>query len=317
MFPDKSSMERDASTRGYIWAFVAVLAMSNVYIFSKAALNEVHLAQFGFYWFLFGLIWNTVFAIKTCKISTFRNLQARQWTILVIIGLLEVIGTTSFFTGINTIENPSIASFLANMTPVFVTLLGVIVLGERFNKVEVAGMILTIGGAFIISYRGSSSLRHLFLPGSEYIVFSSMVFAFSTIVIKKNVLRLPPALLSLNRVIYLFLFSAVMIPVFGQDLQVSTSALVNMGIGSVLGPFLAVLASYNALKHIEAGRASILGSTKGLFVLVGAYFYFNNIPASHQVLGGLITIIGVTLVTFGRMNFRRKKKKSTDPPILK
>ncbi|HPE57228.1 MAG TPA: DMT family transporter [Bacteroidales bacterium] len=300
-------MLQKQATHGYIWAFVAVLAMSNVYIFSKAALNEVHLVQFGFYWFLFGLTWNLVFALKTCKLSTFRNLQKKQLIILMLIGILEISGTTIFFTGISTIENPSVASFLANMTPVFVTILGVFVLSERFNRIEVLGMILTVGGAFIISYRGSQSMQQLFLPGSEFIVASSLIFAFSTIVVKKNVLKLPPALLSLNRVIFLFIFSLAMLPVFNQSLHVSTSALINMGIGSVLGPFLAVLASYNALRYIEAARASILGSSKGLFVLVGAYLYFNNIPEKIQIIGGIITIAGVLMVTFGKMKLNRKK----------
>jgi drug/metabolite transporter (DMT)-like permease len=310
-------MSINQTTRGYIWAFVAVLAMSNVYIFSKAALNEVHLAQFGFFWFLFGLIWNVIFAVKTCKIATFRNLRQKQLLIMSIIGLLEVMGTTAFFMGINTIENPSVASFLANMTPVFVTFLGIFLLGERFNLVEMIGMILTVGGAFIISYQGYQSMVQLFLSGSEYILFSSLIFAISTIVIKKNVLRLPPALLSLNRVVFLFIFSIVMIPVFGQSLNVSTKALINMGIGSILGPFLAVLASYNALKYIEAGRSSILGSTKGLFVLLGAYIYFNSIPGVQQVFGGVVTIIGVLLVTFGRMKINRRIKSTVNAQVLK
>ena len=145
-------MIRDESLKGYAWAFVAVLAMSNVYIFSKAALNEAELVQFGFFWFLFGLLWNLIFAIRTCKLSTFRNLRRKQVGILALIGMLEIIGTTSFFSGINSIENPGIASFLANMTPVFVTLLGISILGERFNRVEVSGMVLTVIGALVISY---------------------------------------------------------------------------------------------------------------------------------------------------------------------
>lgn len=293
-------MKSNEIVRGYLWAFVAVLAMSNVYIFSKAALNEVTLAQFGFFWFLFGLVWNLIFALKTCKLSTFLGLRKKQFLTLGIIGVLEVVGTTSFFTGIRTIDNPSVASFLANMTPVFVTLLGISLLKERFNLTEAAGMVLTVAGAVIISYRGQKTFEELFLAGTEYIVFSSLVFAVSTIVVKKNVLRLPPALLSLNRVIFLFFFSLAMILSLGQSFSVTHSALINMGIGSMLGPFLAVLASYNALKYIEASRQSIIGSTKGLFVLAGAYIYFQSIPEGYQIIGGIVTIIGVILVTFGR-----------------
>ena len=67
-------MIKNTPIRGYIWAFVAVIAVSNVYIFSKAALNVVHIAQFGFYWFALGLVWNVLFAAKTCKLSAIRNI---------------------------------------------------------------------------------------------------------------------------------------------------------------------------------------------------------------------------------------------------
>ena len=53
--------------KGYIFSFIAVLAMSNVFIFSKAALNEVELIQFGFYWFGFAILWNLLYALPAKK----------------------------------------------------------------------------------------------------------------------------------------------------------------------------------------------------------------------------------------------------------
>ncbi len=48
--------------RGYLYAFLSVLAISNVYIFSKAVLNEINIFQFGVLWFGFGLIWILIYA---------------------------------------------------------------------------------------------------------------------------------------------------------------------------------------------------------------------------------------------------------------
>ena len=50
------------TVKGYLFALIATLAFSNVYIFSKAALNEVHLAQFGIYWCAIGVIFSLLFA---------------------------------------------------------------------------------------------------------------------------------------------------------------------------------------------------------------------------------------------------------------
>ncbi len=88
---------------------------------------------------------------------------------------------------------------------------------------------------------------------------------------------------------------------YRNSFAIPASALLNITIGSVLGPFLAVIAAYNALKYIEASRTSILGSTKSLFVLFGSYLYFHNFPQTLQIIGGILTIIGVLLISFGKM----------------
>ncbi len=295
-------MIKNPAVKGYLWTFLSVIALSNVYIFSKAALNEVHIAQFGFYWFGLGMVWNLIFTIKTCKFSTIRKINRKTAGILIVIGILETVATTLFFLGLFTIENPSVTSFLGNMGPIFVTILGVSLLKERFNSLELFGMLLTLAGAFIISYRGSDTLGDIFIKGTGYVVLGSLVFSFSTIIVKKNVGKsLSPAIISLNRTVFLFVFAFVMMFVFRNSFSIPTSALLNISIGSVLGPFLAVVAGYNALKYIEASRTSILGSTKSLFVLFGSYLYFHNFPQTLQIIGGILTIIGVLLISFGKM----------------
>ncbi len=61
-------MKSDAF-KGYLFALVATLAFSNVYIFSKAALNEVHLAQFGLYWFAMGSVLSLLYAFWNKKLA--------------------------------------------------------------------------------------------------------------------------------------------------------------------------------------------------------------------------------------------------------
>ncbi len=301
-------MAKSPSIKGYFWVFISVIALSNVYIFSKAALNEVHIAQFGVYWFGLGMLWNLLFTAKTCKLSTIRKINLKTAGILSVIGILETAATTLFFLALFTIENPSVTSFLGNMGPIFVTILGVSLLKERFNYIEFLGMVITIIGAFIISYRGSDTMGNLFINGTGYVVLASLIFSFSTIIVKKNVgTKLSPAIISLNRTIYLFVFALVMLLVFQKSFAIPGSALINITIGSVLGPFLAVVAGYNALKYIEASRASMLGSTKSLFVLFGSFLYFHHLPQTIQIIGGMLTIIGVLLISFGKLILNKKQ----------
>ncbi len=47
-------MKMTTPLKGYLLALLSVVAISNVYIFSKVALKEVSLPQFGVYWFGLG-----------------------------------------------------------------------------------------------------------------------------------------------------------------------------------------------------------------------------------------------------------------------
>jgi drug/metabolite transporter (DMT)-like permease len=301
-------MLKHPKVRGYALAFLATVAMSNVFIFSKAALNEVDLFQFGFYWFGFAIVWNVLYAIPARRYVEVRNLSRSSIRALVIIGLLELGGTGLFFIAIDIVENPAIVSFLVNLTPLFVTLMGLVFLRERFNIFEGLGFLLTLAGAFIISYKIGGSMEEVFIPGTGYIIVSCFLLAIGFIISKKFITNIDPGILAINRVLYLFAASAILLYAYGSPLAVSWKGFYNMLIGSFVGPFLTAFSQYSALRYIEASRTSIIQSTKSLFVLVGAYVYFNTFPETHQVLGGLITIGGVFLVTLGRWMIRRGKK---------
>ncbi len=292
--------------KGYLFSFIAVLSMSNVFIFSKAALNEVDLIQFGVYWFGFAILWNLLYALPTKKYKNITRLKRNSYLALIFIGVFELVGTTFFFIAINKVENPAIVSFLGNMTPVFVTTLGVLLLKEKFNVLEAFGFVLTISGAFIISFNKGSSLSDIFMEGTGYVILASFLFSFAFIVAKKTIKNVDPGILAMNRVMYLFVFSLMLLIIKHVPLNISWKGMYNIILGSLLGPFLTALANYSALQYIEVSRASIIGSTKSLFVLIGAYVYFGTFPQTLQLIGGLATVLGVILVITGKRLFKKK-----------
>lgn len=292
--------------KGYLFVFISVLAMANVYIFSKAALKEINIIIFGFYWFAFALFYNLIFLFYSKKYKEIKSLNKSNLLILLLIGVLEVLGTISFFSAINAMSNPAIVSFLANLAPVLITIFGVLILKEKFIKIEVIGILLTIGGALIISFNPGFEIASDFIKGAIFIFISNLIYATSTIISKKNIQKINPVLLSLNRVLFLFVISAIAVVVTGNSLVVSLSVLKYISFGSLLGPFLAALAGYSAIKYIEASRSAVVGSSKSLFVLLTAYLYFDQLPQYYQLIGGVITVIGVLLISTGKLIYKKK-----------
>ena len=94
-----------------------------------------------------------------------------------------------------------------------------------------------------------------------------------------------------------------------ESFSISGRATMNMVIGSGLGPFLTGLAQYSSLRYIEASRTMIIQSTRSLLVLVGSMIYLSILPELLQLIGGIITIIGVIVMTWGKMRQNRQESR--------
>ncbi len=291
--------------KGYFFAILATVSFSNVYIFSKAALNEIHLIQFGFYWYAMGTILNSLWTVYKGNLQILSTLRGPQVRILILLGFLEILTNSSFFLSIHIIPDPSVTSFLGNLYPVFLTLGAVILLKERFSLIESAGVLLAFSGAFIISFSGGTSIRDMFIPGTMVVFVNALLAAGTSLVVKVNVKKLSPELITLNHNLWLLVFATVLMFATGQSFEVPVSALINMAIGSFLGPFMGILAIYYSFQYMEASRSSIIQSLKGIVVLVGAYLYFGTLPLPHQLLGGLLTVAGVLVMSLAQARMLR------------
>jgi drug/metabolite transporter (DMT)-like permease len=293
--------------KGYLGVFVSVLAMSNVYIFSKSALRELSLSQFGVYWFGIALLLNIVYLLISRKYKELLSINKQQIFILIKLGFIEVIATTGFFAAIKIMENPATVSFLANIGPVYVTLLGFWILKEKLSRYEIFGGALTLLGAFIISYKPNWNLSDNFILGLMIIGSYTFIFALGKVLSKKHIAKFNPSILSINRVIFLLIFSLIIFFLQEESFTISNKALLNIFMGASLGPLLAALAGYYAIQFIPASKASLLGTFKGFLILITSYIYFGIFPLWYQVFGGTLTVLGVVLITLTKQKTKKIK----------
>ena len=126
-------MKRNQST-GTIYAFGAAIALAASFVFSKSVLNQISMVHFGVIWFHFGVLWNgTWFLLQ----REYRNLPGSFWRktiVAVTIALFEGAATGLFYLAIDAMENPAVVSFIGNIGPVFVTILGLTLLRETVSK---------------------------------------------------------------------------------------------------------------------------------------------------------------------------------------
>jgi drug/metabolite transporter (DMT)-like permease len=293
-------MKLKPELKGYAYILMATVTGSTVYVFSKAALNEITLFQFGTWWFAFAIVWNLLFTLRSPETRRFNPIPGNMLKLFLLLGLVETLATGIFYTAVSLAPNPSIPSFLRNTEYIFVTLLGVILLRERFRGLEIAGMALTIIGAFVVSWHRDGTFRSFFTGSSGLMFLCTSVYAVRTILNKRFIHAISPSRMAINRALFMFVTSAVILAALRQPLRIPAGVVLSIVVGSCLGPFLTSIGQYSALKYIEASRAAIIQSTTALFTVIGVFLYFGKLPLGYQAVGGLITICGVMLLIMGR-----------------
>ncbi|MBA7557057.1 hypothetical protein ES705_49787 [subsurface metagenome] len=145
----------------------------------------------------------------------------------------------------------------------------------------------------------------MFLEGTVYVVLASLFFSIAAIIARKYNKYIEGSELSFVRVLLLFVSFVILFLFSSSDLEISSRALINMSIGSILETLITIVLAYEAFKYIEATRNSLVLSTRSLFVLLSAYLYFHIFPDTFQVIGGMLTIVGVIAITTGKMLMKK------------
>jgi len=294
-------MQSNQST-GYIYALGASLALASSFVFSRSVLNHLTMVQFGLFWFAMGVAWNGIWFVSRRDYRQLKKKAGPTTAVALLVAVLEGAATGLFYLAIKAMENPAVVSFIGNVGPVFVTLMGVILLRERFRRTQVAGIVITIIGLFVINYREGGFAGFLD-PGSRYVISASFLFALATIAGRRFHRHLVPGYMSLIRSFLLALVMAILFFRSGDWPQMSLQVWRDLSIGSLLETLIVIVLAYQALKMIEATKTSLIISTKGVWTLVLAWIFLGVFPTGVQLAGGLLTLLGVWLITWkGRVN---------------
>jgi len=295
-------MKLSKQLKGTLIALLATLTFSNVYIFSKMAMRDITLASFGVLWFGIALMWNTLYNRYKKKPVSFKALPKTSKRTLLLIACSELIATSAFFIAIQLTPNPTIVSFLANTSPVFVVILGFFFLKERFSYPEISGIVLTLIGVSLINYTESGfQLRELNSPGSLATFIFALFYGISLVLAKSEIRTLPSSMITLYRNVALWL-GFILYNLYLFELpNYSQESLLYIFIGSLFGPFLGTILTFSALNHLEASKVTLIITSRSFFIILGTFIFMGILPSQNQFIGGLFTIIGIIVISLAGM----------------
>ena len=251
-----------------------------------------------------GVVWNGAWFLIRREYLNLRDSIKTKTSIALVIALLEGAATGLFYLAIKEMENPAVVSFIGNIGPVFVTIMGVTLLRERFRNIQILGILITILGIFVINFR-EGGFAGFMDPGSIYVIGAALLFSVATIVGRRHHKMLIPGYMSLIRS---FLLAVAMLIFFlseGPMPELTSALLRDLSIGSFLETLIVIVFAYQALKIIEATKTSLIISSKGVWTLILAWIFLGVFPTMLQLTGGILTLIGVWLITWERSITRR------------
>jgi len=284
---------------------VALLAIGATFFGSfmgacvKLLSDDLHPVIICFYRCLMGLIIITPFIIK----NNFQALQTDNMRLQILRALINIISMICWFTAIGMMHLEK-ATALGFTTPLFTTVLAVIVLGEVIRFHRTAALLLGFIGILII-------IRPGYMPfefGTILMLIASFSFSFVLIFVKK----LSATDSSLTIIFYHLLYMTpaffILSLFYWQSINFNQLVIFSlMGSSGLLSHWCLA----QAFKMSDTTFVMPLQFTKLIWASLIGLFIFAEQPDIWTWVGGVIIFISVVYITY-REAFR---KKGTSKPI--
>lgn len=281
-------------------ATFAVVVWGGTFIATKIALQEASPAT---------IVW-VRFAIGVLILGG-TVLQRRQFALpersdLAYLALLGFIGVTFHqwlqATGLQTAQATTTAWIVAS-TPVFIAILGWLVLKEKFSLGRITGIILAAGGVLTVVSKGNFSGLISGQEGTigDILVFISAInWAVYTVLSRRELPRHPAARMMFYVMLFGWLFTTLWIFAAGPGLtelpDLSARAWAAILLLGIFGSGFAYIAYYDALQALPASQLGAFLNIEPLVTTLMAAAMIGEAITAITLLGGAIILLGVYLV---------------------
>jgi len=290
----ESRSRRTSRFKGLVLAIGGVLLISANFVTVKYVLGEYNPFTFLPLWFIVASLASTVWLMVSRP--PWRAQLQRNLGPLLGIGLANGVAAALVFSGLSYLD-PSVTAFLARSGALYSIILGYTVLGERFSRRCLVGMVLILAGVGVITYSsGAAQLLGIVLVLVGY-VFSSLNYLFGKQVTKST----NPVVLIWARSAGSLVVAIVIAAASGRfELHLSVPHLTVLVVGAIIGPFMGQMLCFYSMRYIGLSELEIMRATSPLIVLAYSLVFLGMLPPLRQGIGGAVVVIGVLLLVSSR-----------------
>jgi drug/metabolite transporter (DMT)-like permease len=285
--------------RTIIEAVFAVIVWGATFVATKVALKDIQPATIVFLRFAMGVV---ILAAGVQLRGQWQKINFQDGLYMVGLGFLGIsLHQWLQSTGMQT-SAASTTAWIVTTSPVFIAILGWMILREKLGWMQIAGTLLAAVGVLLVISRGNleiANIGQIGTIGDILILISALNWAVFSVLSRKILHRLPASLMMFYVMLFGFGFSSIffMVQTGFQDIANLTSngwfAILMLGI---FGSGLAYIAWYDALQHLPANQAGVFLYIEPLVTMIVALIILGEAVTWASLLGGAIIIAGVWMV---------------------
>lgn len=287
---------QNENIKGFIYAAASSILVGLGFVLVKITLKNINSESSSVYFIGFGLLTSFLFLGMRGELKKL-NLFKTYWKPLTIFGFMGGAGVLAWFYAIDLI-GPSLTAFLLRFLIVFTVLWGILFFKEKFNIIEVLGMVIAGVGVIVLTY--TSNNGQLLLSGVVVALASAFLFSLMQLIVKIYAGRIPSLIVNHFRLLLTFpiilAYALVM-----QKLQTPNSLVLILSfIAGFVSGVIGVSLFYKALELTDLSKVNIIRTMDPFVVIVFALLFLQEIPSLSQLTGGLIIVIGIVILILAR-----------------
>ncbi len=279
----------------YLKVIAVAVFWGGNYVFGKLASSSLSPSVYGFFRFL---ITSIALYIICYKRKEFRFVALKDMLYLILLAIFGcVLLNIAMQLGFKTISATR-ASLLATTTPLFVTIGAYIFFKERLNGLQLFGVFTSIIGTIFVVTNGNFSALLLSLSiGDIYIFISILLWVVYVLLGKFYTVKLSPLLMTTwVAILSACIFSPLAMYEYNHAVNnFDFNAILACLYSGLLGTCLAYVWFLDGVKEIGAAKTSVFMNLEPLSAIFLASIILGESISMFMAIGGLITILGVTL----------------------
>lgn len=283
----------------YMEAVFAVVIWGASFIATKVVLRDISPVMIVWLRFLMGVI---ILGIAVGVRKQFLLLHKNEWLYFALLGFLGITFHQWLQSNALQTSEASTTAWIVSTTPVFMALLGWIVLKERLGWIKIAGILLAFVGVLLVVYDGdlrAISLRSFGQPGDILILISAINWTVFSVLSRRGLKQYPATLMMFYVMFIGWLFTSILF-FATQNIAEIGNLTTNGWLGiTFLGVFcsgLAYIAWYDALQALTTAQTGVFLYIEPLVAVAVAFLVLGEAITAASLLGGAIIILGVWLV---------------------